>query len=68
MTIKIFDRTDIIELWNAGKSPQAIKDQLKINLSTRQIKRIGASDGDWRKRWAGRMAKYEADIEAKHRT
>jgi hypothetical protein len=65
MTIKLFNRSEVIRLWNEGKTREEIKAILQLDLSTRQIQRIGVADGSWKLRMAARAVRLEAAKEKK---
>jgi hypothetical protein len=48
----------ILELWNSGVSCRQIIDELNLQITVRQVQRIGAANGDWRKRWQTRMERH----------
>lgn len=49
--IKVWDTKPIIELWNQGYSGSVIKEKLNLNISVRQIQRIGAEFGSRSQRY-----------------
>ncbi len=58
--IKLFTHKEVVEMWNAGYSAPDIIDLLDLSISIRQVQRIGAAEGSWKKRWLGRMERHEA--------
>jgi hypothetical protein len=53
--IKVFDRSKIVEMWNAGKDPEDIIATLNLTITPRQIYRIGARYGSRRQRWNAKL-------------
>jgi hypothetical protein len=53
--IKVWNRQQIIELWNDGKSAHKIVDELDLPITVRQVQRIGAKLGNRRLRASGRI-------------
>jgi len=58
--IKLFDHKKVVEMWNLGYPVADIIDLLNLNISERQVRRIGAKEGSWKKRWLGRIERKEA--------
>jgi len=58
MTIKIFNSSKIVDLWNAGCSAESIIQKLDLDISVRQVQRIGAAQGSWRKRQLARLDEH----------
>lgn len=55
---KVFDTQEIVDMWNAGYSAERIVETLSIRLSVRQVYRIGAANGDRKRRL---LAKFELE-------
>ena len=53
--IRAWNREEIVELWNEGVSAVAIVARLKLDVSVRQVLRIGARYGDRKQRQSGRL-------------
>jgi hypothetical protein len=50
---------EIVELWNAGYPAEAIISELALPITDRQVRRIGAAHGNWRKRQLARIERHE---------
>src|SRR5918911_3820091 len=57
--IKIWDRYPIIELWNQGVAASRIVEKLDLDVSVRQVQRVGEKYGDSSLRAKGRLAAGE---------
>lgn len=53
--IKIWNRAELIRRWNEGWSAERIKEHLELDVSVRQIQRIGAEFGSRRLRTSNRL-------------
>lgn len=53
--IKVWNRKEIVELWNAGRAAREIVDELKLDINIRTVQRIGARYGDHKLRMRARM-------------
>lgn len=53
--IKAWNKDEILKLWNEGLSASRIKEQLKLDITIRQIQRIGAKGGNRKLRRSGRI-------------
>jgi hypothetical protein len=53
--IKIWNRQAIVELWNRGMSASRIIEELSLDVTVRQVQRIGAEYGNRKVRASGRL-------------
>jgi hypothetical protein len=53
--IKAWNRKEIVELWNDGKSARQIVEELDLPITVRQVQRIGAELGNRKLRASGRL-------------
>jgi hypothetical protein len=57
--IKAWNRNEIVQLWNEGESAPHIVELLGLNITVRQVQRIGQAEGNRKLRHSGRLEKGE---------
>lgn len=57
--IKVWDRQPVIELWNQGVSASRIIERLDLDVTVRQVQRIGARYGNRKARMSGSLGRAE---------